>query len=156
MYWPIAAKDVDRNGQIDDYDLAGFYDAEGDDHTDSIVVNGANVEGINLELRAITAVETTAVETPVAQLPASVSLAQNYPNPFNPETVISFTLPRAMVASVKIYNVLGREIATLASGPQSLGTHSVGWNAAAQPAGIYFYRLEAGTQTLTQKMLLVK
>ena len=151
VYWPIVIKDEDQDGIFDDNDGFGNWDPDSDGQGDSVVVDGANLDGINMDMHLF-----SAVEAPAAPLPARVSLAQNYPNPFNPETVISFTLPRAMVASVKIYNVLGREIATLVSGSQSLGTHSVSWNAAAQPAGIYFYRLEAGTQSLTQKMLLVK
>ena len=151
VYWPMSALDLNRDGEVNYSDPAALYDYNDDGHSDSIVVNGTNVTGIDLVLEP-----RSAVEPPQAALPQRVSLAQNYPNPFNPETVISFTLPRAMAASVKVFDVLGREIATLASGPQSAGTHALTWNAGGQPGGIYFYRLDAGTQSLTQKMLLVK
>ncbi len=89
-------------------------------------------------------------------------LKQNYPNPFNPETVISYRLSVISDVSLKIFDVLGREITTLVNGMQSPGIHTVEWNgknSAGQQAGsgIYFYRLTAGNGFVeTKKMILLK
>lgn len=151
VYWPLVFKDLDHNGDIDQTDAFGIYDLNADGVQDSVVVNGANVDGIDLTLAAF-----SAAETPAALLPASVRLAQNYPNPFNPETEIAFSLPRATVVSLTVYDLLGRAVAQLANGPLAAGEHALRWNAANQPGGIYFYRLDAGAQSQTRKMLLVK
>jgi len=81
VYWPMAAKDVDSNGEINFLDPAALYDYNDDGHSDSIVINGANATGIDLALEMISAVEPSQ-----DALPATVTLVQNYPNPFNPET----------------------------------------------------------------------
>jgi hypothetical protein len=98
----------------------------------------------------------TAVDDEVILLPASFELNQNHPNPFNPSTIISFSLPRSVEIDLVVYDVLGREIAALAQGRYPAGYHQVSWNAADQPSGVYFYRLSAGDQTSTRKMLLIK
>ncbi|HEY3296656.1 MAG TPA: Omp28-related outer membrane protein [bacterium] len=103
---------------------------------------------------------------PVAADPRTVSapnefaLAQNYPNPFNPETVIPYALPLRAEVSLRIFDVLGRQVAVLASGLQEPGAHAVTWNAAKVSSGLYFYSLEAkaGSQTFraTRKLMLLK
>jgi hypothetical protein len=100
-------------------------------------------------------------------VPTAFALEQNYPNPFNPSTVISYTLPEASVVTLRIIDVLGREITTLVSGSQDAGTYSVNWkgmdrNGVNVPSGSYFYRLDAvptsgaATFSSTKKMLLSK
>ncbi len=91
-------------------------------------------------------------------LPSGVvfSLDPAYPNPFNPTTVISFNLPVASPVSLKIYDMLGREAATLVSGELSAGTHAVRWQADDHPAGVYLCRLQAGAWTQTCKITLLK
>ncbi|HUI30987.1 MAG TPA: T9SS type A sorting domain-containing protein [Candidatus Acidoferrales bacterium] len=84
------------------------------------------------------------------------SLNQNYPNPFNPSTVISYQLPVNSQVTLKVYDVLGREVATLVNARQTPGEHSVTFDARNLPSGIYFYRISAGGYTATRKMLLVK
>ncbi|HQT90599.1 MAG TPA: T9SS type A sorting domain-containing protein [Candidatus Kryptobacter bacterium] len=86
----------------------------------------------------------------------SFSLSQNYPNPFNPSTVISYQLSAVSNVSLKIYDVLGRELKTLINERQTAGNHSVNFNAGGLPSGVYFYRLQAGTSTDVRKMLLMK
>ncbi len=81
---------------------------------------------------------------------------QNYPNPFNPVTTIAFNLPQAEKATLTIYNVIGEKVATLADGYFSAGSHSVTWNATGYASGIYFYRFEAGTYAITNKLLFAK
>ncbi|MBF8293658.1 MAG: Por secretion system C-terminal sorting protein [Bacteroidetes bacterium] len=71
------------------------------------------------------------------------ALEQNYPNPFNPSTEISFQLPVRSLVTLKIFDVLGREIATLINGEKSAGSHTIEWNAASMSSGVYFYQLRA-------------
>ena len=86
----------------------------------------------------------------------SFSLVQNYPNPFNPTTTINFTLPYSSNITLTIYNVLGEKITTLVDREFSAGVHSVEWNAIEFSSGIYFYRIEAGSFTKTNRMMLIK
>jgi len=88
--------------------------------------------------------------------PLRYSLSPNYPNPFNPSTQIRFTLPQAADVTVKIYNILGEQIATLADELQQPGEHTIIWNASSIPSGVYFYRLTAGRFIKTKKMVLMK
>ncbi len=82
------------------------------------------------------------------------SLSQNYPNPFNPATSISFGLPSKLFVSLKIFDMLGNEVATIISEELSAGSYTTQWNAANLSSGIYFYRLQAGTFTETKKLVL--
>ncbi len=91
-----------------------------------------------------------------AGLPKQFTLAQNYPNPFNPTTLITYQLPVASEVSLKIYDALGREVATLVNGRQEAGLYTQPFNAANLSSGIYFYRLQAGNFVATKKMMLVK
>jgi hypothetical protein len=94
-------------------------------------------------------------ETPVARV---FSLAQNFPNPFNPSTEISFSVPpnNAQTIEIKVYNVLGQEVALLYSGLKSGGTFSVHFDGSKIGSGVYFYRLQSGSTILTRKMVLMK
>lgn len=84
------------------------------------------------------------------------AVSQNYPNPFNPSTVISYQLPSDNIVDVKVYNALGKEVATLAHEMQSSGMHSVRFNADNLSSGTYYYRVQAGANVKTGKMLLLK
>ena len=88
--------------------------------------------------------------------PAAFALAQNAPNPFNPTTSISFTLPEAGAASLKVFDTAGREVATLVNGMTERGQHSVSFDASQLSTGVYFYTLQFNGQSTTQKMVLVK
>jgi len=83
-------------------------------------------------------------------------LRQNYPNPFNPITSISFSLPLKSFISLKIFDLLGREVATIVSEQLSAGNHAIKWNAVNMSSGIYFYRLQAGSFTETKKLVLLR
>jgi hypothetical protein len=83
-------------------------------------------------------------------------LNQNYPNPFNPSTIISFNLPTRTFVTLKIFDLLGREVATLISEELSAGNYSRQWNASKLPSGIYFYRLQAGSYAQSKKLVLLK
>ncbi|MFQ3599625.1 MAG: T9SS type A sorting domain-containing protein, partial [Chloroherpetonaceae bacterium] len=99
-----------------------------------------------------------------AGLPKQFALEQNYPNPFNPTTIINYQLPTASNVSLKIYDVLGKEVVTLVNGRQEAGTYNFNFNASNLASGVYFYRLQASATNgasgsnfvQTKKMMLVK
>lgn len=91
-----------------------------------------------------------------ADLPQTFYLDQNYPNPFNPSTTIEFSLPQSGFVTLKVYNVLGEEMATLVSEKLSAKSYSYVWNASKFAGGIYLYRLQAGDYIETRKMVLMK
>jgi photosystem II stability/assembly factor-like uncharacterized protein len=90
------------------------------------------------------------------ETPLKFEIKQNYPNPFNPTTIFSFSLPSKEFASLKVYDLLGREVATLVDEERSAGEHFVQWNASSFSSGIYIYRLEARKFVETKKLLLMK
>ncbi len=100
--------------------------------------------------------EITGVRREPNIIPVRYTLEQNYPNPFNPATTIRYSVPRAAVVSLKIYNVLGQEVATLINQRQAGGSYSVSFNASRFASGVYFYRLSAGDFSSVKKMLLLK
>ncbi|MFQ3597325.1 MAG: T9SS type A sorting domain-containing protein [Chloroherpetonaceae bacterium] len=99
-----------------------------------------------------------------AGLPKTFVLEQNYPNPFNPTTIINYQLPTASTVSLKVYDVLGKEVATLVNGRQAAGSYNFNFNASTLASGVYFYRLQASATNgasgsnfvETKKMMLVK
>ncbi len=99
---------------------------------------------------------TTGIASPSNNMPATFAVNQNYPNPFNPSTVISYQLSANSYVTLKVYDVLGREVATLANQRQNAGSYTVTFDAGKLPSGVYFYRLTAGSMTETKKMLLIK
>jgi len=97
------------------------------------------------------------------ELPQQFVLYQAYPNPFNPMTTIRFDLPKAAKVSLKVYNVLGQEVVTLADEVRDAGSHRIHFNAAGLASGVYFYRLMSTPpgsrgfdQVATRKVILVK
>ena len=88
--------------------------------------------------------------------PASFNLSQNYPNPFNPATKITYSIPNELQVNLKIYDVMGREVAVLVNGRQQAGTYEVNFNAASLASGTYFYKLTAGDFVSVKKMILLK
>mgnify|MGYP001401715933 CR=1 FL=1 len=91
--------------------------------------------------------------------PASFALNQNYPNPFNPSTTISYSIPKSDVVTLKIYNILGSEVATLVNGYQEAGSYTLTVSTSEMQSlssGVYFYTLTNGGNTLTRKMTLLK
>jgi hypothetical protein len=88
--------------------------------------------------------------------PRDYSLSQNYPNPFNPSTVIRYQLPANAFVTLKVYDILGREVRTLVDERQNAGIHSVTFSASGLTSGVYFYRIETGTYHDAKKLLLLK
>jgi hypothetical protein len=100
---------------------------------------------------------TASVEVEVGLAPMEFNLGQNYPNPFNPSTTIEFTLPEDARAVLKIYDLQGREVATLVDEDRKAGVyHQVVFDASRLASGLYFYRLQAGSLQTIKKMLLIK
>ncbi len=100
-----------------------------------------------------------AVRPPTPQeqsLPRHFALSQNYPNPFNPTTTIRYELSANCFVSVKVYDILGREVKTLVSEVKKIGSYEVQFDASGLASGVYFYRIKAGNFTKTMKLMLVK
>ena len=98
-----------------------------------------------------------AVSVPEDELIANkFELMQNYPNPFNPSTRISFAIPNAAFVNLKVYDVIGSEIATLVSEEKQAGNYQIDFNAADLTGGIYFYQIKSGPFVETKKMILLK
>ncbi len=89
-------------------------------------------------------------------IPEKYNLHQNYPNPFNPSTTIRYEIPKSGLVTVKVYNVLGKEIETLINENQTSGVYRLNWNASDYPSGIYFYKIESGEFSKVMKMVLLK
>jgi len=89
-------------------------------------------------------------------LPKEYKLEQNYPNPFNPATVIKFQLPFSGLVTIKIYNILGREVATVVDGEIEAGYHKIEFSGGALASGIYIYRMETKNYVSVLKMILLK
>ncbi|MBI5215395.1 MAG: T9SS type A sorting domain-containing protein [Ignavibacteriae bacterium] len=88
--------------------------------------------------------------------PVTFNLEQNYPNPFNPVTVIQFSVPGKQYVSLKVYDVRGREVATLVNEVKETGVYTVQWDSRETPSGVYFYSLNTGTFLETKRMLLLR
>ncbi|MFZ2864875.1 MAG: T9SS type A sorting domain-containing protein, partial [Ignavibacteriaceae bacterium] len=89
-------------------------------------------------------------------IPGNFIVNQNYPNPFNPSTVISYSIPNEAFVTVKVYNVLGQEVATLLNDVQSAGVYRINFNASKLSSGIYFYSVKADNHSDVKKMILMK
>lgn len=98
----------------------------------------------------------TAVADDPGTVPATFRLDQNYPNPFNPATVITYSIPVESPVTLRVYDVLGREVAVLVEGVHAAGEHRVTWNAAGTASGVYLYRLIAGDKSAILKSIVLK
>jgi len=106
--------------------------------------------------QAVWTTEPIGINNISVEIPKEYSLLQNYPNPFNPTTNIRFDLPKGGFTTLKVYNMLGKEVATLISKNLNAASYVVDFNAAELPSGIYFYKLQAGDFTSIKKMTLIK
>ena len=98
---------------------------------------------------------STSSEAP-QELPSAISLNQNYPNPFNPQTTITYQIDSPQHVRLDVFNAQGQRIQTLVDGVRAVGGHSVRFDASGLPSGIYVYRVQAGGEILTRKMILVR
>ncbi|HXG00184.1 MAG TPA: T9SS type A sorting domain-containing protein [Bacteroidota bacterium] len=91
-----------------------------------------------------------------SDLPITYALHQNYPNPFNPTTTIKYQLPASVFVTLKVFDIVGREVATLVSDFQQPGYYTAEWNAGGIASGVYFYRIQAGSFAATRKLMLLR
>jgi hypothetical protein len=121
------------------------------------LIGGKTPSYENLLLTASIAVPTAVIEVATrTNVPQQYGLAQNYPNPFNPSTTIKFQMPSKGFVILKVFDIMGREVATLANGIREAGNYTVQWSVANLSSGVYWYRLTVGTFVQTNKMLLLK
>ncbi len=97
-----------------------------------------------------------AINDPTSSIPTAYKLEQNYPNPFNPTTNITFAMPLAGNVELKVYDLLGKEVATLVTGNLNAGTHVVPFDASALASGVYIYKITSGSFIDSKKMVLIK
>ena len=127
------------------------------DPAGNVIVTGISSRGVNTDdFATIQYSQTVGITQITTTVPEKFSLSQNYPNPFNPKTVIRYSLNENRFINLKVYNVLGNEIATLVNEKQNSGTYEVDFEAADLAGGIYFYKLTAGDYSETKKMNLIK
>jgi hypothetical protein len=112
--------------------------------------------GLFSSVRTFKTILTSAVEDLDGTLPREFALSQNYPNPFNPTTNIELRIVNRGLVTLKVFDVLGREISTLVNEMRPAGVYTVRWDASSLPSGVYFYRLQAGAFTASRTMMLMK
>ncbi|HEV8537897.1 MAG TPA: T9SS type A sorting domain-containing protein, partial [Bacteroidota bacterium] len=122
-----------------------------------------NVGPLTISIHAVIVEPVSVSDQPARSQPLTFGLSQNFPNPFNPSSKIQYSVsslpegqPRTQYVSMKIYDVLGREVATLVDEMKEPGEHYVDWDASGITSGIYFYRLQAGGFVETKKMAVVR
>jgi hypothetical protein len=117
-----------------------------------------SIPAFTVDLALIINGTLTSVEQPATEsnTPVEFSLSQNYPNPFNPSTTIRFSLPQREHVTLKVFDVLGREVATLVDGEMAAGNHAVTFAPHDLAGGLYFYQLTAGQFSQTRKAVLMK
>jgi hypothetical protein len=134
-----------------------WYTKEGHECGVSVVNSSQTSGSIQVDHVSYTEVNaTTSVPSGPIGVAKTFSLAQNYPNPFNPSTQIQFSVPKAGYVTLKVYDMLGREVATLINGQLVPSSYSITWNAANVASGVYLYKLDAGSYSATKKMVLMK
>ena len=147
------------------FDEIGMVDANVTSYEDVTAQEGIEytyrVYGYNDDTRSAYSNEATAMIllTSISELdglPTEYTLKQNYPNPFNPSTAIQFSITSAAHVTLKVYDVLGSEVAQLVNGALSPGNYSFNFNASGLPSGIYFYSIKTQGFALTKKMMLLK
>jgi IS1 family transposase len=132
------------------------------DYTNITAYNGVvrpiwtRLDGTSLSVMTAIIGTPTGVTEPVAVIPKEYRLEQNFPNPFNPSTLINYSIPKNSYVTLKIYDMLGREVANLVSEYKEAGDYSYNFNGKEYSSGIYFYKLTAGDFTSTKKMMLNK
>jgi hypothetical protein len=99
---------------------------------------------------------TIDIKTLDNNLATHYELKQNYPNPFNPTTNIEFSLPKSEFVTLKVYSILGEEVATLVSEKLTAGSYKYDWDASGLASGVYLYRIQAGNNVKVRKMILMK
>jgi hypothetical protein len=118
--------------------------------------NGGGTYNVLLDSLVLKARSAVGVENEAASVAKTFNLQQNYPNPFNPSTKFTYQMSKAGFVSIKVYDLLGREVATLVNEVKQAGSYPVEWNAAALNSGVYFCKMQTGSFDATKKMILMK
>lgn len=116
--------------------------------------NGNDMAMDSIYVYGVDETASSGVEDP--QIPSEVRVSQNYPNPFNPTTQITYELPEASKVTLKVYDMLGREVKTLVNERKAAGRHQSTFDASSLSSGMYIYRIQAGNYMKTRKMMLIK
>jgi hypothetical protein len=147
-------------GVADDCKCPAYFGMSSSDGVDTLAVSSGydNVTNTFTPIyRTATFTNSSEVNNEVvAGLPEKFDLKPNYPNPFNPSTRISFDLPESAEVRLTVFDVLGRQVATLVNQPMKAGSHTVNFDAQRLASGVYIYRLEAGSFSMTRNMMLIK
>jgi hypothetical protein len=130
---------------------SGFLNPSANQNGEPFGIYAALSDGTVVGFGAVTSNKDEDVSTPV-----KYGLQQNYPNPFNPTTNINFTIPEQQLVQLRVYNVIGQEVATLVNDVMNSGNYSVAFNAADFSSGVYFYKLQTGSFSEVKKMMLAK
>jgi PKD repeat protein len=148
--------DFDNDGTVDaiDQNTSHTYKQTGIYSVRLVVSNGSSADTL-IRTDYVSVSPVTSVEDE-NQLPSEFSLAQNYPNPFNPTTIIKYSIASETVVTLKVYNILGTEIATIVNEKKTPGFYELNFGGEKLPSGVYVYRIEAGNFTSSKKMLLIK
>jgi hypothetical protein len=138
------------------YNMQGIYtyDANGN-NTEVLTQNWENNAWVNFMKLTYNYQQSTDVEENINSIKDFI-LFNNYPNPFNPSTVISYQLPISSYITLKVFDVLGNEIATLVNEEKPAGSYQVEFNVVDLPSGLYLYKIQAGNYSETKKMLMIK
>jgi hypothetical protein len=110
------------------------------------------IEALDIYLNTTAPVSIDKIST----IPLKFKLSQNYPNPFNPTTTIEYSLSKSDFVTLKVYNILGSEVATLIQKIQPAGTHKINWDASGLSSGVYYYEIKAGESSQIKKMVLLR
>jgi predicted neuraminidase len=149
-----APVDTDKDGIPDDWELAN--DLDPNDPEDRNIYSPEGYTMLEVYLDSLVKDLTVGVDDFTVSDPTGFMLDQNYPNPFNPSTTISLQLPRKIYTTLKVYDVMGREVMVLADGIRTAGIHQLRFDGNGLPGGIYFARLHAGSYSKTIKIMLTK
>ncbi|MFZ1461354.1 MAG: T9SS type A sorting domain-containing protein, partial [Ignavibacteria bacterium] len=115
-----------------------------------------NIELVNSDDNSIEGVTGKLTNESITNIPAEFALGQNYPNPFNPSTTINYDLPSSNFVTLKIYDLVGKEVATLVNEKLDAGRYTATFNGSNLASGMYFYKISAGEFTFVRKMVLIK
>ena len=131
--------------------------SDGPDDIRDLSINGNHLDSYgDPVLLSSGAFVVTGVEIKTNEIPVRFGLSQNYPNPFNPSTTIQYSIPQRSNVSLRVYDILGNEVATIVDEYKSAGSYEVTFDAIGLSSGFYFYKLRAGSFVETKKMILLK
>ena len=156
--WPVlnsttAPADSDHDGMADSWELTHGLNPV--DASDANLVGSSGYTRLEEYLNELAGTPTSVREAHTS-IPEGFELFQNYPNPFNPSTMIEYAIPTRSYVTVKVFNVLGEEIATLFSGTENAGTYALRFDASHLSSGVYVYRVQAGNAVKARRMVLMK